>query len=173
MKHWADGGETSLRNTVLLCRRHHRRVHEGRVKMGRSPDGTVLFFTRSGRVLADAPPLRRMGADSPAGRVGADVPAGRRCADALVGRLGADAPAGRVRAGAARPGGQTDARMSPESSPTDLPPIPSARPGAPSRGERVTLSNGAALYRDAAIPWPIEAAAREAVEESLESGRKH
>ena len=35
-------------------------------------------------------------------------------------------------------------------------------------GERATLSNGAALYRDSDIPWAIEAAAREAMEESLE-----
>ena len=55
VKHWADGGETSLRNTLLLCRRHHRSVHEGRVKVCVNRDGTVLFFTRRGRVLADAP----------------------------------------------------------------------------------------------------------------------
>jgi hypothetical protein len=27
--HWADGGETSLDNLLLLCTRHHRAVHEG------------------------------------------------------------------------------------------------------------------------------------------------
>ena len=28
VKHWADGGLHTLDNLVLLCRRHHRRVHE-------------------------------------------------------------------------------------------------------------------------------------------------
>lgn len=28
--HWADGGRTGIDNLVLLCRRHHRGVHEGR-----------------------------------------------------------------------------------------------------------------------------------------------
>lgn len=47
--HWADGGSTALGNLVLLCRRHHRMVHEGfRLSMDdgrpvfRRPDGTVL-----------------------------------------------------------------------------------------------------------------------------------
>ena len=55
VKHWADGGETSLGNTVLLCRRHHRAVHEGQVKLSVATDGTVVFFTRGGKMLADAP----------------------------------------------------------------------------------------------------------------------
>ena len=117
VKHWADGGETSLRNTLLLCRRHHRAVHEGRVKVSVNSDGTVLFFTPKGRMLVDAP--RR--------------PKAAR--------------------GGERPG---------------LPPVPTFHRGAPRGGEDPTLSNGAALYRDSAIPWRIEAAAREAMEESLE-----
>ncbi|MBI2237877.1 MAG: DUF222 domain-containing protein [Actinobacteria bacterium] len=48
--HWSDGGVTALSNLVLLCRRHHRLVHEGgfRLEMTgtaavfRRPDGTVL-----------------------------------------------------------------------------------------------------------------------------------
>ncbi len=112
VKHWADGGETSLRNTLLLCRRHHRAVHEGRVKVSVNSDGTVLFFTPKGRMLVDAP----------------------------------KPPVART---------------------ANLPPVPSAHPGAPAKGDGFVLSNGAALYRDSEIPWEIEAAAREAADESL------
>jgi hypothetical protein len=28
IKHWADGGPTTIDNLILLCRRHHRLVHE-------------------------------------------------------------------------------------------------------------------------------------------------
>jgi predicted restriction endonuclease len=27
--HWIHGGETNLDNLVLLCKRHHRMIHEG------------------------------------------------------------------------------------------------------------------------------------------------
>ncbi len=55
--HHVDGGETSPANTVLLCRRHHRLVHEGRTRMAMDRDGKAAFFTRAGQVLGSAPPL--------------------------------------------------------------------------------------------------------------------
>ena len=57
VKHWADGGETSLANTILLCRRHHRLVHEGGTRMALDRDGKAAFFTREGAVLGGSPPL--------------------------------------------------------------------------------------------------------------------
>lgn len=40
IRHWAGGGATSLDNLALLCRTHHRAVHEGRWQIYRRPDGT-------------------------------------------------------------------------------------------------------------------------------------
>ena len=57
VKHWADGGETSLANTILLCRRHHRLVHEGGTRLALDRDGKAAFFTREGAVLGGSPPL--------------------------------------------------------------------------------------------------------------------
>jgi HNH endonuclease len=39
--HWLDGGPTDLANLVLLCRAHHRAVHEGGWHLARGPDGEV------------------------------------------------------------------------------------------------------------------------------------
>ncbi|WP_348522138.1 DUF222 domain-containing protein [Blastococcus sp. TF02A-35] len=36
--HWADGGDTSLENSGLLCERHHTKVHHG-FRVARQPDG--------------------------------------------------------------------------------------------------------------------------------------
>jgi len=37
--HWADGGPTDLANMALVCRAHHRAVHEGGWQLTRGPDG--------------------------------------------------------------------------------------------------------------------------------------
>ena len=50
--HWARGGQTRLDNLVLLCRRHHRLVHEG----GYAVDDLMRFYAPWGRVI---PPVRR------------------------------------------------------------------------------------------------------------------
>jgi hypothetical protein len=57
VEHWADGGETRLGNTVLLCRRHHRAVHEEGFSMELGPDGEARFHRPDGRLLAPAPAL--------------------------------------------------------------------------------------------------------------------
>jgi Domain of unknown function (DUF222)/HNH endonuclease len=54
---WADGGATSLANTLLLCRRHHRAVHEEGFSMELAPDGDARFYRPDGRPLLEAPAL--------------------------------------------------------------------------------------------------------------------
>jgi hypothetical protein len=48
VKHWANGGETTLDNLVLLCRFHHRLVHEGGWKVGWWGAGQPVFFDPRG-----------------------------------------------------------------------------------------------------------------------------
>jgi hypothetical protein len=39
LQHWLHGGPTDLANLALLCRVHHRAVHEGGWQLARGPDG--------------------------------------------------------------------------------------------------------------------------------------
>ena len=61
--HWADGGETKLENTLLLCRSHHRRVHEDGYRVCRDRNGQVVFFTPKGKALFEAPTLPELPPD--------------------------------------------------------------------------------------------------------------
>jgi hypothetical protein len=40
--HWIDGGSTDLDNLVLLCRRHHRMVHEGHWQVIKTDEGQIV-----------------------------------------------------------------------------------------------------------------------------------
>jgi uncharacterized protein DUF222/HNH endonuclease len=53
--HWADGGATRLDNLTLLCRRHHRAVHEDGWRIIVTPEGTFTFYRPDGRPLPNAP----------------------------------------------------------------------------------------------------------------------
>jgi hypothetical protein len=53
--HWARGGLTTLSNLAMLCRRHHRAVHEEGFQIERDVDGTLLFRRPDGRPLPDVP----------------------------------------------------------------------------------------------------------------------
>ena len=44
VRHWADGGETSLPNLLLLCDFHHRLVHEGGWTVGWWGEGRPVFY---------------------------------------------------------------------------------------------------------------------------------
>jgi hypothetical protein len=57
IRHWANGGPTTLSNLALLCRRHHRAVHEEGYHVDRQPDGELQFRRPNGEILPEVPPL--------------------------------------------------------------------------------------------------------------------
>ena len=64
LRHWAHGGPTTLSNLALLCRRHHRAVHEEGYQVARGPDGTLRFRRPDGRLLPEVPPPAAVPEDS-------------------------------------------------------------------------------------------------------------
>src|SRR5947209_2983924 len=63
IRHWAQGGPTTLSNLTMLCRRHHRAVHEDGYQVERQPDGELRFRRPDGRPLPESPPLPAVPAD--------------------------------------------------------------------------------------------------------------
>jgi hypothetical protein len=63
IQHWADGGATRLDNLVLLCRTHHRLLHEGGFKLKQDPDrpGSPAFYSPRGIRIPDVPPRMTIG----------------------------------------------------------------------------------------------------------------
>ncbi|HET9950052.1 MAG TPA: HNH endonuclease signature motif containing protein [Longimicrobiales bacterium] len=66
VRHWADGGKTSLDNTILLCPHHHRLLHEGGFHLEMNPwPGGRPVFDRSGIPVPERPPEPRGLSDRP------------------------------------------------------------------------------------------------------------
>lgn len=79
IRHWADGGETSPENTVSLCRRHHRLVHEGGFRVDRDQHGELRFWSPDGTLIERSPALRsRSGGPAGLGGAAGDQHGGRR-----------------------------------------------------------------------------------------------
>jgi hypothetical protein len=54
VQHWADGGATRLDNLVLLCRRHHRAVHEDGFRVAIDTGGDVVFHTPRAQIPSNS-----------------------------------------------------------------------------------------------------------------------
>ncbi len=105
--HWAHGGETALDNLILLCRHHHRLVHEGGFSVTRTTIGRLRWRRPDGRPIESSPapprllrPSRALG-DQPAGPLltgtgeQADIHSCVQAVLAAIGMLRPTAPAAR------------------------------------------------------------------------------
>jgi hypothetical protein len=63
IEHWARGGATNLDNLVLLCRHHHRLVHEGGYQLERARDGSIAVVTPLRRRIGAVPRNPRGGCE--------------------------------------------------------------------------------------------------------------
>ena len=64
IRHWAQGGPTTLSNLASLCRWHHRAVHEDGYQVTRRQDGELEFRHPYGWLIPEVPPSAQVVADS-------------------------------------------------------------------------------------------------------------
>jgi hypothetical protein len=103
--HWADGGETTLENTCLLCPRHHTLLHEGAFQLERDATGELRFLDPRGQPLPmtfPTPEVPNFWADPGAPTAASNQPDGDwepvdydACIDALLGARLPGGPAAR------------------------------------------------------------------------------
>jgi hypothetical protein len=51
IKHWLNGGQTSVDNLVMLYSHHHHLVHEGGFTLTWSMEGQLIFSAPDGQIL--------------------------------------------------------------------------------------------------------------------------
>ncbi len=73
VEHWAHGGATRLGNLLLLCRRHHRAVHEGGFVVTSTAEGEWLFHAPDGRRLLNVPPAPEPAGAEAGSALGSDI----------------------------------------------------------------------------------------------------
>ena len=56
LKHWADGGKHVMNNMILLCRRHHRMVHEEGWQLVVTAEGNIVALMPDGFAFGAIPP---------------------------------------------------------------------------------------------------------------------
>jgi 5-methylcytosine-specific restriction endonuclease McrA len=93
LRHWAHGGPTTLSNLAMLCRQHHRAVHEEGYQVARGPDGGLRFRRPNGHPLPEVPAPAKVPADAVGALLASHVAQGLRigartaCAEWLGERL--------------------------------------------------------------------------------------
>jgi hypothetical protein len=67
VEHWANGGETSIDNLLLLCTKHHTLVHEGGFRIDRDFRDNWAFFRPDGIAVPEVGYVSRLDDNPPAG----------------------------------------------------------------------------------------------------------
>jgi hypothetical protein len=57
IRHWSNGGPTSLDNLLSLCKQHHTAVHDRGCLIAARPGGTFTFYAPGGTEIPASPAL--------------------------------------------------------------------------------------------------------------------